>query len=217
MDAGIASLSDEETMTLADKWAHHRPLLFVMTDCSLQMLSYSALRTTRGDKTVVDGSLGVADLWLHRYGKVQSSLHNVNLNPSSPSYVRSTRHYSTLADASKSIAAYLHDERSPYRVLAIDLCARGFETWQHYVDAMALLRRLFTLATATAKDSISPQNVGPQARLAVLKLAGTSTPLFMTTLSLEILHPQSIPNSKAVMQMVAFLIRKVLAILVYIP
>ena len=116
---------------------------------------------------------------------------------------------SALTDISKSIAMYLHDEQSKYRVLAIDLCSRGFQVWQHYIDAMDILRALFTLATNTSKQAITAQNVGAQARLAVLQIASSSTPLFMTKLGLDILHPQSVEHRKCVMQIVAFLIRKV--------
>ncbi|KAJ7162930.1 hypothetical protein C8R46DRAFT_1101904 [Mycena filopes] len=115
---------------------------------------------------------------------------------------------SALIDISKSIALYLHDEQSLYRVLAIDLCSRGFHIWQHYIDAMEILRALFTLATSSRKESISTQNPGPQARLAVLQIASNNTPLFMTTLALDILNPLGVDHRKSVMQIVAFLIRK---------
>jgi WD repeat-containing protein 7 len=104
---------------------------------------------------------------------------------------------------------YLHDEQSRHRVLAIELCSRGFQVWQHYVDAMDILRALFALATNWSKQAITSQNVGAQARLAVLQIASSSTPLFMTTLGLDILHPRSVEHRKTVMQIFAFLIRKV--------
>jgi hypothetical protein len=74
---------------------------------------------------------------------------------------------------------------------------------------MEMLRSLFNLATSTKKESISAQNVGPQARQAVLHIVTANTGIFMTTLSLDILHPQSLEHRKSVMQLVAFLIRKV--------
>jgi hypothetical protein len=55
--------------------------------------------------------------------------------------------------------------------------------------------------------------VGPQARQAVLQIAsdarGGGGALFMTTLSLDILHPRGLEHRRSVMQLVAFLIRKV--------
>ncbi|KAE9411158.1 hypothetical protein BT96DRAFT_982933 [Gymnopus androsaceus JB14] len=115
---------------------------------------------------------------------------------------------SALTDIAKSITLYLHDEHSVYRVLAIDLCSRGFHVWQHYIDALEILRSLFTLATSAKKDSINAQNVGAQARVAILHIASTNTPLFMTTLGLDILNPASMEQRKGVMQIVAFLIKK---------
>jgi hypothetical protein len=116
---------------------------------------------------------------------------------------------STLSDVSKSITMYLHDEQSKYRILAIDLCSRGFQVWQNYVDAVDILRALFTFATNASKHAITAQNVGAQARLAVLQIVSSSTPLFMTTLGLDILHPRTVDYRKSVLQIVAFLIRKV--------
>ena len=116
---------------------------------------------------------------------------------------------SALTDISKSIALYLHDEKSIYRVLAIDLCSRGFHVWQHYIDSMEILRCLFNLSTSVRKDSISVQNVGAQARLAVLAISGTSMPLLMGTMCLDILTPPSVEHRRSVLQILAFLIRKV--------
>lgn len=116
---------------------------------------------------------------------------------------------STLTDISKSIKLYLHDEHSIFRILAVDLSSRGFHIWQHYIDAMEILRSLFTLATTSKKESITAQNVGAQARLAILHIAASNTPLFMTTLGLDILSPDSLEYRKSVLQIVAFLIRKV--------
>ena len=116
---------------------------------------------------------------------------------------------SALMDISKSVSLYLHDEKSIYRVLAIELCSRGFNVWQHYVDALEILRSLFGLATSVRKESISIQNVGSQARLAVLSIAADNMPLFMGTLCLDILTPPSIDHRRSVLQILAFLIRKV--------
>lgn len=121
---------------------------------------------------------------------------------------------STLSDIAKSMMIYFNDDLSPHRALAIDLCSRGFEIWQQYFDAMEALRSLFTLATTSKKESINVRNPGPQARLAVLHIASSNSPLFMTTLSLDILHPRSIEYSKSVLQIIAFLIRKVCSLYV---
>lgn len=72
-----------------------------------------------------------------------------------------------------------------------------------------MLRALFTLSTTTRKEAISVQNVGQLARTSVLQIASTNTPLFMTTLSLDILNPGSVQHQKSIMQLVIFLIRKV--------
>lgn len=80
---------------------------------------------------------------------------------------------------------------------------------------MEILRSLFMLATTAKKTDISPQNVGTQARAAVLLIATNNTPLFMSTMSLDILTPPTLENRRAVLQIVAFLIRKVRVIFFY--
>ena len=112
-------------------------------------------------------------------------------------------------DISKSINLYLHDDKSTYRALAIDLCSRGFHVWQHYVDAMQVLRSLFDLATSTKKDSISTQNVGAQARLAVLNIASSNMAYLMSTVCLDILNPPTVEHRRSVLQVLAFLMKKV--------
>lgn len=114
-----------------------------------------------------------------------------------------------LTDISKSITIYLFDEDSPHRAMAIDLCSHGFQIWQQYFDAVEVLRTLFSLATDSKKENISTRNMGVSARSAVLQIASGNTPLFMTTLSLDILHPKSVEYSKSIMQLIAYLIAKV--------
>jgi hypothetical protein len=112
---------------------------------------------------------------------------------------------------SKSIVMYLHDDDASYKATAVDLCSRGFNIWQQYIDAPAMLRALFALATNMRKDGLAG-NVGAQARLAVLHIVTHNTALFMTTLSLDIVSPQGIEHRRSIMQLVAFLIRKVRAV-----
>lgn len=116
---------------------------------------------------------------------------------------------SCLTDISKSLLMYLQDDRPICKMLAIDLCSRGFNLWQSYVDAMGLLRSLFNLATHTKKDGITTLNVGAAARSAVLQVTSSDTPLVVTTLSMDILHITDVQQRKSLMQMLAFLIRKV--------
>ena len=104
---------------------------------------------------------------------------------------------------------YLLDDRPMCKVLAIDLCSRGFDIWQSYVDVIGLLRSLFNLATHTEEDGITTLNVGAAARSAVLQVMSSNTPLVMTTLSMDILHVTDVQRRKSLMQMLAFLIRKV--------
>ncbi|TFK39093.1 hypothetical protein BDQ12DRAFT_683016 [Crucibulum laeve] len=159
---------------------------------------------------------GIAEQWQHHLPCLQPDSERESTTTALSlficGYVASEKYSllstSALTDIAKSITLYLHDEKSIYRVLAIDLCSRGFHIWQHYMDAMEILRSLFSLATNSKKDFISVQNVNGQARVAVLSIASNNTPLFMTTLCLDILAPSTLEHRRSVMQIVAFLIRK---------
>ncbi|KAI6030774.1 hypothetical protein F5J12DRAFT_802739 [Pisolithus orientalis] len=160
-------------------------------------------------------SVGLVGAWKRHLPSTERSLDHSKVSSLAVflcGYVSVEKHAllsdDTLADISKSVASYLHKEDLTSRLLAVDLCTRGFQVWQRYVDAMAILRALFTLAMNSRKDNVSVQNVGQQARQAIFQIASTNTPLFMTTLTLDILSPKNLEYRKIVMQLVALLTRK---------
>lgn len=126
VDAGVARLSDEESVSLAKAWERHLP-------------------STKGS---VD-SCKASSLAVCLCGYVSVEKHALLSND-------------TLANISKTVASHLHGEDLTSRLLAVDLCTRGFRVWQRHVDAMAILRALFTLAVNSRKDNVSMQNVGQQ-------------------------------------------------------
>lgn len=79
-------------------------------------------------------------------------------------------------------------------LIALELSLHGFGIWQNYVDAMDLLRSLFALAMAS-DDQVSASRSHSAARAcarkAVIKIAEEHTPLFMTTVHLNMLHASS--------------------------
>ncbi|TKY90706.1 hypothetical protein EX895_000704 [Sporisorium graminicola] len=105
--------------------------------------------------------------------------------------------------------------------VAIELCRSGFSVWQHYFDAAEVVRSLFALSTSAASStSGSSSNANGDgelrtlARAATLQIAAENTPLFMTTLSLDILHARSPAHCSATMRLVAFMVRKRPSVLV---
>lgn len=109
---------------------------------------------------------------------------------------------------------YLHDESSPHRIVAVDLGARGFHIWQNYISAMELLRSLFRLASNYSVGSTSPPRtegtrvLAQQARSGVMHIATHDTPLFISTISLDIMDATSVVHRNSTMQLIAFIIRK---------
>lgn len=110
---------------------------------------------------------------------------------------------SLLKDVAQSVTLYLNDSTSPYRALGIDLCSAGFQIWQHYVDAMEVLRALFHLATNKSTGGMTLQ-----ARNASFHVASTNTPLFMTTLSHDIINATSPEQRNSTMKLVALLAKR---------
>ncbi|GAK62187.1 uncharacterized protein PAN0_001c0385 [Moesziomyces antarcticus] len=98
--------------------------------------------------------------------------------------------------------------------VAVELCRRGFSMWQHYFDATEVVRALFALSTSTSASSSGESELRSLARSATLQIAAENTPLFMTTLSLDILHARSAAHCAATMRLVAFMVRKRPAVLV---
>jgi hypothetical protein len=109
--------------------------------------------------------------------------------------------------------------------VAITLCDRGFSIFQHYFDAMEVVRTFFALSTtikeaAATKTGNNDGNAPPStpnpiivinrdlARQATMRIAEENMPLFMTTLSLDILHARSPEHCGATMRLVAFMVRR---------
>lgn len=128
-----------------------------------------------------------------------------------PIVTKCLRIHRNLADVSKSVVLYLHDEHSPHRSVAIELASRGFHIWQNYVDAMDLLRSLFRLATGgpSHKDDVHLRSLAQSARAGVLQIASSNSPLFISTISLDIMDAESISHRSSTMHLLAFIIRKV--------
>lgn len=110
-----------------------------------------------------------------------------------------------LKAVAESIQLYLNDPSRANVGLAIELCCKGFSTWQTYIDPMNLLRRLFYLATS--KDATGA-HIAAQARIAVLHVASSNAPLFMSTLSMDILDAKSAEGSTSIMKLCVFMARK---------
>ncbi|ORY34903.1 hypothetical protein BCR39DRAFT_515490 [Naematelia encephala] len=115
---------------------------------------------------------------------------------------------SALKAVAESLVSYLSSTACPHLSLAIELCSKGFATWQTFVDPMDLLRRLFQFATHKDSNSPSSANIAAQARLAVLHVASCNPALFMSTLSMDVLDARSAEGRKAIMKLCVFMARK---------
>lgn len=116
----------------------------------------------------------------------------------------------TLRDISNLVSNILHSEESKSRRdlqrISIELCARGFEWIQQYVDAVQLVQNLFALATG--KDEETPADLRSAASKAILQVAATNVQLFMATMAFDVLHTTSANHRNATMRLVAFMVRR---------
>lgn len=86
--------------------------------------------------------------------------------------------------------------------IALELCV-GCHVWQHYIDTVDLVRRVFCLATQD-----EGQGLRSLARRATLALAEKHSTLFMSTLAMDILHAPSVEQSQVTQRLVAFMIHQ---------
>lgn len=129
-----------------------------------------------------------------------------SLSPRVLKDVASTIHSAITADKSNETR---RSQELQLLAVAIELCRSGFSMWQHYFDATEVVRSLFALSTSTASGRSSGEGeLRSLARSATLQIAAENTPLFMTTLSLDILHARSASDCAATMRLVAFMVRK---------
>ncbi|WFD30683.1 hypothetical protein MSPP1_001705 [Malassezia sp. CBS 17886] len=112
--------------------------------------------------------------------------------------------------------------------VALELVCCGCDVWQHYVDAIALVRGVFALATESEEGlrsaadggawKLTGQSLRSHARRATLELAAAHSALFMSTLAMDILHAPSVEQSQVTLKLVAFMIRqKPLALYTSLP
>ncbi|WFD35913.1 hypothetical protein MCUN1_002782 [Malassezia cuniculi] len=111
---------------------------------------------------------------------------------------------SLLKSVSHAIAQCISPRAPPeHAAVALELCATGFDVWQHYVDAVSLVRGIFELSA----DETATVPLRAAARRATLALAAQHGALFMSTLAMDILHPPTPHHNQVALRLVAFLVR----------
>lgn len=114
---------------------------------------------------------------------------------------------SLLKDLATSVETSLSADSSPtLQAVAVELCCRSFSILQHFIDAMSVMRTLFGLATG--RDARTSNELRTMAKHAVLQVASVNTPLFMTTLSYDLVSASEASHRIATMKLVAFMVRK---------
>ena len=129
------------------------------------------------------------------------------LSRSRLSYALTRMLHSTLKDIALSIMYNLKEGTLASRLTSIDFAHKGFDIWQAYVDPADLLRSLFDLAVMK-EDDVKGAHLMAHARTAVLQLASSAGPLFISTVTLDIVTAETIPRRNAIMKLCVFIARK---------
>lgn len=96
----------------------------------------------------------------------------------------------------ESLELVLKEDRGPYRVAAAEILGRGFNVWAPHINGASILRSLIAL---TGLSNIKPDQETPKdqrpwsllmqsARQAVVYIATTNAPLFISTITLDLSH-----------------------------
>lgn len=131
--------------------------------------------------------------------------------------LRLTQDESTLRDTANQIVRAIENlDDLNCTCIALELCARGFATFQNAFDAVRALRAIFKLAVNPLPVPSSPSiaqgmasSVRNLARQAALAAASVNAPLFMTVLSIDAIQNDADPEERATtLKLIAFMIRK---------
>jgi hypothetical protein len=131
---------------------------------------------------------------LSRYTLMKPGCVDVPLR-SRLSYALTKLLYSTLKDIALSIMYTLKEGTLASRLASIDFAHKGFDIWQAYVDPADLLRSLFDLAVMKEDDVKGGHLM-------------TAGPLFISTVTLDIVTAETIPRRNAIMKLCVFIARK---------
>lgn len=109
-----------------------------------------------------------------------------------------------LRETALSLTLLLNDEsKTSHRLVAIELCGRGFVTWQQHFNAAEVLRTLFQFATS----KMSPL-VRQYARSAIIQVASLNTPLFISTIVSDIMNDRDPEARNGCMKIITLIVRK---------
>lgn len=188
---------------------------FRVVSCVLKGITDSTIFATQQQPRFSERVSGVNPDSEHRDRETNTTVTQVRVYiPIAHAYAHEWT-LSTLTDVSRSSLMYLHDGSLPNKLVAVDIGSRGFHIWQNYVNAMDLLRALFRLSTSHGTGTPSPaekeanRTLALHARSGVLHIATSETPLFVSTITLDIMDARSVVHRNATMQLIAFIIRRV--------
>ncbi|RUS32643.1 hypothetical protein BC938DRAFT_474774 [Jimgerdemannia flammicorona] len=124
------------------------------------------------------------------------------------------------------------DSKASSRIAAMELLARGFATWEPYLKTSELLRTLFAYATSepaefpvsgsssgllsssnTNSSGTTSAQVTRQARNSIFQIATANTPLFVSTMTFDLMNAKKPADRTAILRVISLVVRKKPALL----
>ncbi|GET66980.1 WD40 repeat-like protein [Rhizophagus irregularis] len=105
-----------------------------------------------------------------------------------------------------SLVLLLHDSsKLSHRLAALELCGRGFSTWEPHFDAVAVLKTLFTFAIETDTNAAT---IRAMAQKAIFQISTVNTPLCISTLTHDTNDSKKPTEKSGFLKLISIFIRK---------
>ncbi|RIA87577.1 WD40-repeat-containing domain protein [Glomus cerebriforme] len=105
-----------------------------------------------------------------------------------------------------SLVLLLHDgSKLSHRLAALELCGRGFSTWEPHFDAVAVLNTLFALAIETDTNTAS---IKAMAQKAIFQISAVNTPLCISTLTCDTIDSTKPAEKSGFLKLISLFIRR---------
>jgi hypothetical protein len=117
-------------------------------------------------------------------------------------------------DVCSSLEKIIQDPaKNPYRLLAIELIGFGFKNWEPHLNGASTIRSLSQLTGLKGQQHtgavITPPNM-MMARQALISIASINPGLFVSTLSIDLIHSKDIFDKVGALKLLGLFITRVL-------
>ena len=107
----------------------------------------------------------------------------------------------------------LDPEKNSYRLLAIEIVGFGFKSWEPHLNGASMIRSLTQMTGLKGQQQATNPNItGPNmmmSRQALISIGSINPGLFISTLSLDLVHSKDVWDKVAALKLLGLFISKV--------